>query len=300
VTKTLLIIGLPKAGKTTFIAALWYVVETARVPGAMQLAKLPENRRHLNLIRERWVACAEQKHTSAGSEQEIRLALREPNGMDVVEVVVPDLSGESFEMQWSHRQWSRGYEELANEASGVLLFVHPDRMNDSPTISEATALGDLLEESSSSPNDSIVGATGESEQDVAASNAANVEELPWDSSFAPQQVKLVELLQFLTVRPLQRDRFRLAVIVSAWDRAKADGLAPDKWLERRMPLLAQFLKANHEVFQSQVFGISAIGGNLESEADRLLSITDPTTRIDIVGPGVGMHDITAPVRYVFE
>src|SRR5687767_3583029 len=102
-THTFLVIGLPKAGKTTFLAALWYVVETHRVQSALELVELPKNRTHLNMIRERWVNCIEQEHTTTSSEREVTLKLRKCDNGDVIELVVPDLSGESFELQWSHR-----------------------------------------------------------------------------------------------------------------------------------------------------------------------------------------------------
>jgi hypothetical protein len=69
-----------------------------------------------------------------------------------------------------------------------------------------------------------------------------------------------------------------------------------------MPLLDQFLKANHEIFEPRIFGMSATGGDLKKQevTAELHKQRDPVQWIEVVGPEVKPHDITAPVRYVME
>lgn len=300
-SETQLILGLPKAGKTTFIAALWYVVETLCVPGSLQLVDLPEDRRHLNELRTRWVNCLEQIHTSTSTEKEIRLKLKDPATGRIVELIVPDLSGESLELQWSHRQCTRSYFDLASSATSILLFVNAESAAEAATIGEEEALGDMLREIPRSGNRSVSDALTHPEIPCGA------REVPWDCGDAPPQVKLVEILQFLTAPPFRNRIFRSVVIISAWDRVKSEGLSPAVWLAKRMPLLDQFLRANKETFQSEVYGLSATGGRMQTDAERKSNRRDPQIeslqshqnqgkRIEVVGPSGSSHDITAPVR----
>lgn len=295
--QTHLIVGLPKAGKTTFIAALWYVVETNRVPGALSLVELPESRKHLNDLRERWLDCLEQVHTTTSSEKTVRLKLSDPSNGRSLELVVPDLSGESFELQWSHRQCSRLYYDLANEAGAVLVFINPDHVNESATIAEEEALGSIVRET--------LGADKASTKHGAA--ASSDVETVWEPTLAPAQVKLVELLQFVSNLPFSVRQRRVAVIVSAWDQVRAENMTPSEWLHVRMPLLDQYLEANSDLFNVQVFGISAAGGRPDTEQERrsgghseettrLQAHANQEERIEVLGTRSFGHDITAPIR----
>ena len=63
-----LLIGLPETGKTTFLAALWQVVESDEVPGALRLEKLHGDREHLNKIRADWLCCSPMGRTIIAAE----------------------------------------------------------------------------------------------------------------------------------------------------------------------------------------------------------------------------------------
>jgi hypothetical protein len=310
--KTLLIMGLPGAGKTTFLAALWHVVRLGTVPGAMQLVMLPTSRTYLNQIGGAWESCTEQGHTHAGAEVTVSLALADPVSNAQIEIAFPDLSGESFDSQWSHRLWSELYDDLAKGADGVILFVHADQSQTALCIGDEAGLADLLGDEGATEGDAVAqetshptappekGPDGNSEAEPAQALK------PYEDSFAPRQVKLVECLQFLLTGPLYHPSFPLSVVITAWDRVQAAGIAitPETWLDQHAPLLSQFLKANAEVLQPQIYGISATGGDLTSERDRLLDEAEPWQRIKVVeGNGraaTNVHDITLPIRRLVQ
>jgi hypothetical protein len=108
-------------------------------------------------------------------------------------------------------------------------------------------------------------------------------------------VKVVELLQFLLEH--QPEGGRLAVVVSAWDRA-AGAASAEGWVAERMPLLDQFLRANRERLSVRFYGVSAQGGDIRTGADGLLGKATPAERITVLGPGATPHDITAPVKWL--
>jgi GTPase SAR1 family protein len=281
-----LIIGLPEAGKTTFLAALWHVVVSKEVPGSLRLLKLEGDRKHLNKIRRAWLEFRKVGRTVPGTEQLVSMKLGLPDGGESTELVFPDMSGESFRQQWVNRKWTKEYDELVRESNGILLFVHsrkvvgPDRID--PDVEEAvSALGD------------------EADMEDEAAAVDDEDLLPeWDPKKSPTGVQLVELIQFIEQQPHLGNIRRVAVIVSAWDMAMKSYKSPEEWLSKRLPLLDQYLKANYERFPSRIYGISAQGAPLDGDLTRLKQYEHQSERIIIVGEECAPHDITAPVKWV--
>jgi hypothetical protein len=90
------------------------------------------------------------------------------------------------------------------------------------------------------------------------------------------------------------------VIVSAWDLIK-DPVLPSSWLEGRFPLLSQFLVANSNVMPFRVYGISALGGDLQKDLHRLQTVSVPSRRIKVVENILEPHsDITSPIRFLLK
>jgi GTPase SAR1 family protein len=282
----LLVIGLPEAGKTTFLAALWHVAESEEVPGSLRLVRISDSAKHLNSIKNDWLQYRPVVRTIPEAEQFPSLWLKDASG-STAEIVFPDLSGETFESQWKDRQWTREYGELVKQAGCVVLFIHPDRIKEPFSITDMQKLSEAA-----FPEDSTE-TIDESEE----SSAAVPEE--WSKLLAPTQVQLVGLLQFLqpelSVHPI-----RLAVIISAWDRVQPNGeatSAPQTWLAQRLPYLDQFLTSNPEDFQTRTYGLSAQGGDIVADLKRLQEVPQASDRIIIVGPDCHPHDISEPVRW---
>jgi hypothetical protein len=281
-----LVLGLPGSGKTTFLAALWYLVVWGEVATALRLDRLHGNREHLNRIANDWLSCRPVERTPVGAETIVSMQLVTtdrgddgPGGAAGAEVFFPDMSGELFNLQWKERRCSREYYRLVREASGVLLFVHPNTVIEPVRIDEVAG---IVEE--------LTAGQGPGPVDDAPPR-------PWDPDRAPTQVKLVELLQFLVREPFALPRARVAVIVSAWDLV-GDDAAPTGWLAARLPLLDQYLRGNEERFSVRVYGVSAQGGDLGRDTERLLRETAPARRIGVVGEENRPHDLTAPVRWL--
>lgn len=275
-----LFVGLPNSGKTTFLAALWHVAETGDIPLSLRVSQLHGERDHLNKIREQWLRCKPLERTTIPAERIVSLKLRSPISGQETELFLPDLSGETFNLHWKTRQWSLEFDRLASESQGCLLFVHPRRVNEPVRINAAI--------------DRMASVIGETEEERDLESIP----LPWDPDSAPTQVKLVELVQFLRLRPFFGRPLRIAVIVSAWDLV--DGSErPELWLKMRLPLLHQYLTANAGELSFRVYGVSAQGGEL-SEAGRLQLLNSPSERIIITGTDAGVHDITAPIRWLME
>lgn len=290
-----LVIGLPDAGKTTFLAALWHVVTSKEVDGSLRLTRLEGDRKHLNKIRKAWLEYNKVGRTIPTAEEIVSMKLTLPGESQSVELVFPDMSGESFRQQWVERKWTKEYDELVRGASGILLFVHslkvigPDRID--PAVDEAvSALAD--------------------EEDIEDEARAVDDEdsLPdWSPEKSPTHVQLVELIQFIEHQPHLENINRIGVIVSAWDLVMAKYKSPDEWLSKRLPLLDQYLKANDERFSSRVYGVSAQGviygtdkqgTPLDKNLHHVQQYDLQSERIIIAGVECAPHDITAPSKWL--
>lgn len=279
-----LMLGLPGTGKTTFLAALWHVVEAADVGDSLRLHALHGDREHLNRIRDAWLECRALERTTVASEQVVTMKLVSPDGDGNIELVIPDMSGESFRSHLEHRLWPISFDEFVRDTTGLLLFIHPERVSEPVRIDQAEPLYAELDADQASPGDV---------DDVAG--------IPWRRELVPTQVQLIDLLQLVLERASGPFPKKLAVILSAWDIVSEFHLPPERWLAARLPMLSQYLRANPQQVDVRVYGLSAQGGDLERDIDRLAALDRPSERIIVLAQDVDIHhDVTAPIRWLMD
>lgn len=282
-----MMIGLPEAGKTTYLAALWHVLCQPGVLGALKLARLKGDQSYLNEIREKWSRVVELGRTNPGKEPNLCFHLSNEAGEEM-EIHVPDLSGEAFERDWVDRSMHRERAMLFANVSGALLFINPQTLRNEVLISQVAFAVDQLGD-----DDEEADGDGNTE----AEKIEAIETREWKADMAPTQLQLVDLLQ-IALRLNSRRPFYLAVIVSAWDLVM-EGLNPETWVKKELPLLWQFLFSNSSSITSTYFGISAQGGDLKGDGDRLKGIDTPAERIKVVdSSNQNSHDITQPLRWL--
>ena len=276
-----LLVGLPASGKTTFVAALWHVIASQDVEGALALEILDAPVDHLNLLRRRWLRVEETFRTSSSAEEIATIKIRARERDPATEIVIPDLAGESIRRGLIERRWTSSFAEFVRGSTGVLLFVHPEKLSESWPIAEVFEIAGESQESYSG------GST--SEEQVARD---------WSPEAIETQVMLVDLLQLLCGH-IKKERFRLAVVVSAWDLVLSEEL-PIEWLAKELPLLNQFLINADSRLEFRVYGVSAQGGQLPKDFDSLLAYDKASDRIQVVLDGPPSHDITAPIRWALN
>src|ERR1700680_3001601 len=128
------IIGLPRSGKTTFLAALWHLLNAGEISTKLTLDRLVGDSEHLNAIADSWRRCEEVPRTSIADEAYVSIHVRVPATGDKASLVFPDLSGESFERQLGTRRCLASYVEGFEGPGGILLFVTADRPSDGITL----------------------------------------------------------------------------------------------------------------------------------------------------------------------
>ena len=281
--RSAVIIGLPASGKTTYLAALWHVVTAREVDTALEFGDLRVGDfSHLNAIAARWRSAIVQERTAVAGRRLVSMNLLD-RGREAVRITFPDLPGEVYRDMWEGRECSAQIAEILR-AGEVLLFVHSDNIRapnwivDEVSVSQAAGL-----------------------------KAPNGKGVSWDPRHSPTQVQLVDLLQLFRMPPLDVGCRRLAVMLSAWDKASGENLTPQGYLEAKLPLLNQYLRRGADGWTWRVYGISAQGGEYDrpgKDADRLPQAEElrclqlPSMRIQIVGPEGETHDLTEPLIWL--
>jgi GTPase SAR1 family protein len=280
---SVVIVGLPSSGKTTFLAALWHLITERDIETKLRFGDLlAGNTAHLNAIATRWRDAKVQERTAVTGSRVVSMNLINGAGQ-TVRVAFPDLPGEVFQQMWEDRDCELGVAQMLQSGS-VLLFVHSDTIR---------APGWVVDE-------------------VAQSKAMGIEvpkgkAVPWHPRLAPTQVQLVELLQLLRRPPLNIGPRRLAIMLSAWDTARAEGMTPTAYLDAKLPLLAQYLRRGADGWTWRVYGLSAQGGEYDPieenakkvpEAEELRNLDNASERIVLIGPEAETHDVTEPLEWL--
>ena len=283
---SLMIAGMPNSGKTTFIAALHHCLknsENSRVNFSMD--GLSSDERHLNYLSSQWLNCEQIAHTKEPTESWVELRIKNNLSGEKAVLNVPDLRGELFEQPATKGVCEAELLQQLTESNAILLFLNADVAMDDLTIAEEAAMAGVAVE-----NPRI------DDSDDAGKAISIPEFKPSDMA---EEAKIVELLQTLNRRPLIAKERKVALVISGWD-AVLDSPKPKDWLERNRPMISQYLKYNDKEWNCEVYGLSAQGGKLPDERQRLMGIEIPSERIVIVGNNVRPHDITAPLQWLLD
>lgn len=295
-TDHFLLMGLPDSGKTTFLVALWHVVESQEVPTSLVLKQFFEgNREYIEGARDRWLRYEKVARNKTDASGPIRFSLSERGGAGDLRLTIPDLAGETFRQQFEDRAWSPAFEERVSGVAGLLLFVNAERHDEPTSIVE---LDDVLEHGGS-----LAGEVGAADDPEASGEEEDEEdEVPFAIAQCCAAVKLVDLLQFIASRA-PKAPLPLVVVVSAYDAL--DGTRyerdPSLYLSERVALLDQYLKSNPEIFTSRVVGLSAQGTDYENQdaVAKLQTRINASDRIRVVATGSDVHhDVSEPIRWL--
>lgn len=294
------IIGLPESGKTTFLAALWELVNERRVHKVLRFHSIGDNdQSYLRKIVRVWRSAKEQARTRLTGLSAVKMNLQDEDGK-VVHVAMPDAPGEEFLAMWEQRELGRSLGESLS-VGNIMLLLNGNRVRAPAWITERVAQRRVTK-------------------------AQKAETLPkeWEPSFAPTQVQLVDLLQQMSHAPVGSVGRRIVIMISAWDKAEGEGLTPHAFLNAKLPLLAQYLEAGRDGWTSRVYGVSAQGGEYDGnadnaedgehvaapdkkkapkkgrDADRLREVDIPANRIRLVFGEKESNDLTEPLQWLMN
>ena len=290
--------GLPGSGKTTFLAALWHIVESSEIETCLRLKSLNyAEYAYVNNIRARWLRGLRQPRT-VGVAGTVGIDLVDENGNDV-QVLFPDHSGETYDSMWVTRTCSKAVADYLKDRHGVLLFLRlegmkrPVRLID--VITTEAEMQAALPRSRTSSNDAAPVLDDQSEK-------------AWAAEETPDQVKIVDILQLLSSRLSSPNEEKLAIFVSAWD-AVGENLSPAEFIKQELPLLHQYLTNAAHGFDIRLYGLSAQGGKYVEEGYKgeqppglreLLELENASARIKLVSDAEQTHDLTEPIAWLMS
>ncbi|MGE6101822.1 hypothetical protein ACLH0B_21645 [Aeromonas salmonicida] len=283
------IMGLPASGKTTFLAALWHLIEANETDCCLVLDTYRGDLSYLNLIADAWRTFQPVPRTSQVGDRNVTIQLRNRETNLICTAFFPDLAGETFDRQVEDRRCRTEFIEDVAAEDGILFFISADVREDDLSITEFNTR---------IPSGKNIDSTDRVEERSEITPALLLE---WEPKLLPTQVKIVQLLSDLIRPPFISRCRRLAILISAWDLTNGMNLPPQEWLTISMPLVAQFLKANGDFFKYQVYGVSAQGVSLENDiaVDAAAELT-PSRRIQIISPGGDGHDLTEPLVWLMS
>ena len=309
-TQRLLFVGYPETGKTTFLAALWHVVESGEIAESLALEQFYEgNREHIVARHQEWLAYAPVGRTQTDLPDPVELTLRRVSDDRRLRASIPDLSGETFKRQFEERRWTQSFAQRALGADSVLFFVSPLKIDDPQCIADAEpAVEEWGDDDAGTGTVETASDAVRSRQPAAEGTGVDAGQTTGDQGNGEgfefkkccSQVKYVDLLQFL-ISHLPRKPLRVAVVVSALDVLDNSPFEnkPEHFLAKRMALVDQFLRARPDTIQYKVYGISAQGAKYDDEGTGLLQgLSNPTDRIRVVSGETRNSDITRPLRWL--
>ena len=271
---SLVLCGLPESGKSTFLGALAYLINTKEIDIPIKEKKLASNRDYINQLADAWASFRVVDRTRIEDFHDIEFELCDDFGD--FNLYVPDLSGETWNVDvCNNRRCPPHLAQHVSDADAILFFLHSDKLKQPVPLNALPISEALLEE----------------QKDYSAST--------WDAATQmTTQASAVDLLQLLCRRPLSDSPKRLSIILSAWDIVLVEGRSPEEHLKMELPLLYQYLSAGFDFPEWQVFGISAQGGDLTQDRQTLMQIDKPSERIIVNEKGC--HDLTIPIRWALK
>jgi len=288
-TKNVLICGLQDSGKSSFLGSLWHLLHSGECETKLQYGGLPANRERLNRLADVFRKCERLGRTQLADAEVLTVQLKADGRR--LELTLPDSSGETWRDLWETRKCTQSIADLIQASDGVMLFLHSDYIDTPLPVVTVTQQAELIEQIEDN------GYQPEGRQAQPSEEAVE-----YNPRLAATQAKLVDILQLLARPPLGGpEKRRLVVAVSAWDIAMDEGISPTQFVETYLPLLGQFLKNSKDYAAYRIYGISALGGSVPTDAERLSTMAQQSDRIIVVDDsGERSCDLTRPLGWLLE
>lgn len=288
-------IGLPKSGKTSFLAALWHLIESGDLDGTkLKLARLEGDQSHLTNLANLWRSGSVIPRTSTALEATVKIHIQNIETSNTYVLSFPDIDGESFEHQIENRSCKKEYFDSIESNTGIFLFVSAN----TPLKLSLRQLNEAFPDLDDEPDEAVQEQQTAEEEVPAETQDLTPSRSGWTHKAMPFQVKVVELLQFLQASPFTQAKRKVSIMISAWD-VVSPKCKPSEWMATNMPLLDQYLKTNPDLFEIKLYGISALGGDInDTQKLKELLEMEQTDRMTCECDLTSSSDITAPIVWM--
>lgn len=275
--KKCFIAGLPDAGKTTYIAALWDIIKRKSSALALQFTTNPDNTTYLNEIWEYWMSMKKIERSKVPVPNDITINVKRTSDGEELVLDIPDFMGEQFQKIIDHTLPDniKGWIEQSDRML-YLIHVLDDSIKD-----------DMEQED----------AEGAEETDRAKEKE---DALPLAPEKMMQASQNMMVLKYIANHAKMR---KIAVGLSAWDVKMKSGKTPEEYLKQRSPALYNFIKRHFT--DCLFFGVSAQGFDYKDKAAKEAEMKEKarqSNRAFIVfdNETTPSPDLTKPFNYLIS
>lgn len=270
-TTNILLAGLPAAGKSTYITALWAVEKDGKSGHLLTCDGMPSESSYIDSMRENWMVLKEVRRTAFAEPQEIVLPMKSSRTGEKINLSLPDFKGEIFQRILDNAV-SKEIEDWCGKSSGILFMLNLGGC--SPQ---------MLQEQVS---------------DVTKPKV-DLEKVVMTSGDIEPAIQNVLLLKYLYD---YMDDIPIAICFSSWDATDCkEGKSVDEWVKENHPCIYNYVKEHFSSFR--FYGISAQGadyGDLdENSGDELAEKTTQKERA-FVYTDKKSFDITEPIDFLIS
>jgi GTPase SAR1 family protein len=236
--KSILILGKPHSGKTTFV--IQFYNRLVKNKSEIILYKSVENISLITDDRERLSRGEETQPTQTEKFEELILPI-EYNGQKA-DIKYPDFAGEQITKIVEQREVNKNWNKALSESDTWILFIR---------LSSLTAINDL------------------SNQTVDKEAVANSASTSLEDFEIADQSFFIELLQILLQIKghnyhLKIDSIKLTIVLTCWDELHTED-SPQLRFRKQLPLLLNFIEANWHRDSYRIFGLSSQEFKLDTQ-----------------------------------
>ena len=123
--ETVVFLGLPRTGKSTYLGTLWQLAQDPAEPTIVE-RDVTGDRSYLQKLGDQVARGEEIGRTEVSSVEGMRLTLGFEQG-DVT-VDIPDLGGETLRLLVEDRVWHPRLQDTITASNAMLLFLHPEKL----------------------------------------------------------------------------------------------------------------------------------------------------------------------------
>lgn len=230
--KKCLIAGLPSAGKSTYIAALWATEKEGNTGHELSCVQYPSDTSYLDSLRKKWQNLETVDRTTLSAPAEIELTMQAKGYEEELTLLIPDFQGEIFQ-QVLNNIISDDIKKWCGETDRILFFIR-----------------DLKSMTLQDEIPSLEGDKGvEQKQDM-----------EMELKDIPQVIQNIMLLKYLNQ---EMGKCPISVCISAWDTVEIDEATAnvEDWMHKNHPFLYQYITAHF--YKPKFWGVSAQGVDYE-------------------------------------
>ena len=236
-TKKCLIVGLPNAGKSTYIGAFWAIEKDGGTGHKLTCKEYPSDTTYLDALKKSWLEQTVVSRTVNIEPQEIHLKLHSETTGNALELHIPDFKGEVFQRILSNNVMDKAA-QWCGETDCILYFIK-------------YAKEDILQDEIPQTSESI-----ESVQ----TEFARIESTTMQIEDISEWTQNIMLLKYLHTQV--DSNIPLAICISAWDKVNTN-LPIESWVNSNRPFLYNFIQ--HHFTNVKYYGVSAQGLEYKDE-----------------------------------